>query len=168
MIVEGWGGAEGEICWFGFLNNFFQDTDVMDSTVEYRIIVTVRKGWLIGGSEKGPVVHGGTHILRVPGCSLSLLCIELRLDRVHALYQMVRWAPRLCPWTDTCLLRVWGSCTHRRHGGGQPEREPGRLALGPGGGTWQGPWGRSSQPYSPVVHIWNTVYKGATYLHKGK
>jgi len=131
-------------------------------------IVTVRKGWLIGGSEKGPVVHGGTHILRVPGCSLSLLCIELRLDRVHALYQMVRWAPRLCPWTDTCLLRVWGSCTHRRHGGGQPEREPGRLASGPGGGTWQGPWGRSSQPYSPVVHIWNTVYKGATYLHKGK
>ena len=37
MIAEGWGGAEGEICWFWFLNNFFRDTDILDSTVEYRI-----------------------------------------------------------------------------------------------------------------------------------
>lgn len=37
MIVEGWGGAEGEICWFWFLNNFFQDADIMDNRVEYQI-----------------------------------------------------------------------------------------------------------------------------------
>lgn len=37
MIVEGWGGAEGEICWFWCLNSFFQDTDTINNTVEYRI-----------------------------------------------------------------------------------------------------------------------------------
>lgn len=60
------------------------------------------------GPGKSSVVHGSPHFLRVPGCSLRPLCVELRLDKVHALYFEVRWVLKfklsLC--TDTYFWRV--------------------------------------------------------------
>lgn len=48
------------------------------------------------------------HFLRVPECSLGPLCAELRLDKVHALNCVVKWALSLgfSLWMDTYFLRA--------------------------------------------------------------